>query len=69
MLSRLYYLERAARVQLKAMATGKPIHIVPEHVCEDWKVGAAGDVPAHKRCQRLVSMYGVASMLVSSACR
>ena len=24
-------------MQLKAMATGKKIHIVPDHVCEDWK--------------------------------
>ena len=32
---RLYYIERAAQVQLYAMWTGKPLHLLPEEVVEE----------------------------------
>jgi ribulose-5-phosphate 4-epimerase/fuculose-1-phosphate aldolase len=33
----LYYLERAAKVQVLAMSTGKPLHIVDEEICDTFK--------------------------------
>lgn len=32
-----YYIEQAARVTVQAMSTGKPLRLVPKHVCEQFK--------------------------------
>lgn len=50
----LYFLERAAEVQLKALSSGKPLKLIDEAVCIDTrdkfiKPGVAKEV---SRCQR-----------------
>ena len=32
----LYYLDKAAQITVKAMSTGRPIRLIPDHVCESF---------------------------------
>jgi ribulose-5-phosphate 4-epimerase/fuculose-1-phosphate aldolase len=47
----LYYLERAAEVQLKAMSTGRPLHDIAPHIArrtyEQMRAGDAASARAH----------------------
>ena len=32
----LYYLEKAGEITVKAMSTGRPLQLIPKHVCEQF---------------------------------
>ena len=53
----LYYLERAAEVQIKAMSTGKPLKLIDEAVCAQTREKFV--LPGIAKEVRLLWRYGV----------